>query len=304
MCIAHQLNLITDKLVKILDSFLAPIKSFRKTIKNSRKFSQTCKNLDVKQTTIANYSPTRWYSMMSMINSYKDLQYVITFFCNFISKKTPPHFITFFDAKILARIFNLLAETIGMIESNTFGMTSQTIFLMIQLRDHIVNEVRCYFRFALLERSIMEVFDFYYQNIISKWYNILLIATLLNPDQKYRSVLSDNEISKGWILLVDELMKCGGDVEELNAWIAFPCTAVSDLFAFWINQRNNFPHLFHVAIFFLGIPVSSSKIERVFSKSGWIMSDLRQNMSPESLKANNLILGNKDLFEELRVLIH
>lgn len=56
---------------------------------------------------------------------------------------------------------------------------------------------------------------------------------------------------------------------------------ILDPITYWLNKKNIFPHLSKLALKYLIIPNSSSDIERTFSQSGNIISEIRNRLSPE-----------------------
>ena len=64
-------------------------------------------------------------------------------------------------------------------------------------------------------------------------------------------------------------------IAEIEKYEALPKAKASEnILEWWLNQKENLPLLFKVAQKVLGIPVSSSKSERVFSTSGLVIYEL------------------------------
>ena len=65
-----------------------------------------------------------------------------------------------------------------------------------------------------------------------------------------------------------------------------------DLLKWWKDHEKQFPLLSVVARKVLGIPATSACCERIFSKSGNVVSSLRANISPQNVDMTIFIAVN------------
>ena len=76
---------------------------------------------------------------------------------------------------------------------------------------------------------------------------------------------------------------------EMDRWIKYPIP-FNDLngspLAWWAlpEMQLNFPYFSNLARRLLSIPASSAKVERVFSQSGLVLTDLRTKMGMDTLE--------------------
>ena len=66
-----------------------------------------------------------------------------------------------------------------------------------------------------------------------------------------------------------------------------------DIIKWWYNNKTKYPTLFNLALKYLCVPATSAPAERIFSKSGEILSKKRARLSSKHL--NTLIFLNKNL---------
>ena len=59
----------------------------------------------------------------------------------------------------------------------------------------------------------------------------------------------------------------------------------TNVLEWWKANQDVFPHVANMARQYLGMPVSSATVERLFSSAGLAFSDLRQRMEPQTLEA-------------------
>ena len=119
-------------------------------------------------------------------------------------------------------------------------------------------------------------------------------------------VLSDSDDCD--LLLVDDFdpnqsqdrntSQCMPDIErELTVFNAMPPVPTGnnvDVLLWWKNQQASLPLLAQLARDVYCIPAASSSSERVFSASGGIVTDKRQNLATETCKKLTLIKVNYD----------
>jgi hypothetical protein len=83
-------------------------------------------------------------------------------------------------------------------------------------------------------------------------------------------------------------------VSILSLMVTDPPVARSeDPLAYWRNHQNVYPHLFNLAKKNLCSPASSVPCERVFSKSGEVVSKKRNRLSPKTVE--KIMYLNKNL---------
>lgn len=211
-----------------------------------------------------------------------------------------------------------------LIEADKFGQISKVHFELNALKDSALEYVKsCKILNAFydkIENSINQRFE----KIFNSWGNTLYAAAILNPNSLYSSLLSVDQKNEG-IKLIKQ-MKIGqteqdtsfeGETsaqkdfikrhqintneayDELRNFMQLSPNKKSNLLEFWISHKEQFPKLYEISMKLLSIPTSSASIERVFSKAKELLGVKQLRMNEDLVEKRMIILGNKDLFEEL-----
>lgn len=95
---------------------------------------------------------------------------------------------------------------------------------------------------------------------------------------------------------LDELIDSDDDVEinspcsqEFNRYLSQKVQEVSDLRAWWFENRKQFPHLFKLFLNISCIPASSAPAQRTFSTAGAIITDRRSALLLKSVSSIMLV---------------
>lgn len=69
-----------------------------------------------------------------------------------------------------------------------------------------------------------------------------------------------------------------------------------NLIDFWTSKKDSYPKLFKIALWILSCPATSASSERVFSKLGQMITDLKNGLKPETVNRQSFLSSNGDLF--------
>ncbi len=70
-----------------------------------------------------------------------------------------------------------------------------------------------------------------------------------------------------------------------------------DIYRWWQDRSNQFPHLLKLAVKYIYLPATSSSSERIFSTAGYILNQRRTRLTGENL--NNILFLNLNNFEQI-----
>ena len=74
--------------------------------------------------------------------------------------------------------------------------------------------------------------------------------------------------------------------EECELYLQSPTIPMeTNVLEWWKANQDRFSHMAKMARQYLGMPVSSATVERLFSSAGLAFSDLQQSMEPQTLEA-------------------
>lgn len=142
------------------------------------------------------------------------------------------------------------------------------------------------------------------QNEIRAVTNYISNLMTENSDDESSSSSSSAQIPANYSSLVDfidESEFSSNQESELQSYIN--CKVMStenfDVLAWWNNNREAYPKLYKLALFFHSIPATSTPSERNFSTAGNVITEKRSCLSPETVDNILFLNSNQDIYDYL-----
>ena len=82
---------------------------------------------------------------------------------------------------------------------------------------------------------------------------------------------------------------------ELRLYMDEPVDAKVDSVQYWQFAQSRYPMLTKIAFALISIPATSVPCERMFSRAGFLVDDLRSSLKPENVNQMIFLNCNKDL---------
>jgi hypothetical protein len=306
------------------------IRNIQNKFSKSGSFCTFCENHNNSKVVLPNFTTTRWYSAIDLVSSFIQLFPLIVEYSTTIDSTILVTQQQYEWATTMEPVFILIKSAIKILESNEIGTISKVVFIFKTLYmegKHHLESI-----FPLEATRYCSLVDFYLDQIISEWGDILFAAAILAPKNCTINSLTDSEHESGLnyifniaqqqpyniittessnilkeksfgYLYLTQLSTRSHPIQNHSSIqseydIYKNCLIDDDapVTEFWRQHKSIFCHLEHVAHEIFSLEPTSTNVERLFSRTKFIYGQYRQKLKPRTSESQALILGNKDLY--------
>lgn len=132
-----------------------------------------------------------------------------------------------------------------------------------------------------------------------------LIKILLEeevPESENEDGVEDDDLERSlYAEYYDKPVKNAASQSELDSYLKYELSASDrqvNPIQFWMDNKQNYPHLSNIAIWLLSAPASNVSSERSFSDTGNIITPHRNCLSPETVQYLTFVRSNDDLLSK------